>query len=163
MSIYSEIERIVREVDTQESDLAGSESQLAEALTLLDGKATGGGGGSLGNLSKYAKVIAKPESATQFTIKNPLGGIAKYISVIMTPYELTSKRRCRKYVADYNLGIAVGEYSDTGSVVLYASNLTTGTAGNGEFKIAEGQIILYRYNAANAWETDSEYEVEIYE
>jgi hypothetical protein len=44
MSIYSEIERIVREVDTQETGLAGVESQLAEALTLLDGKASGGGG-----------------------------------------------------------------------------------------------------------------------
>lgn len=44
MSIYSEIERIVREVDTQETDLASVESQLAEALTLLDGKASGGGG-----------------------------------------------------------------------------------------------------------------------
>lgn len=117
----------------------------------------------VGTFTKYAKITAKPESNTSFTIENPLGGIAKYISVIMTPYELTSKRRCRKYVADYSLGIAVGEYSDTGSVVLYASKLTTDTVENGRFKITEGQIILYRYNAANTWETNSEYVVEIYQ
>ena len=122
-----------------------------------------GGSGAVGNLTKYTKVIAKPESATSFVIANPLGGIAKYISVVMTPYELTSRRRCRKYVADYNLGIAVGEYSDTDSLVLYTSKLTTGTVENATFKITEGQIILHRYNSANAWESSAEYEIEIYE
>lgn len=117
----------------------------------------------VGTLTKYAKITAKPESNTSFIIENPLGGIAKKISVIMTPYELTSKRRCRKYVADYDLGIAVGEYSDTDSKVLYASRLTNGTIENGNFKITEGQIVLYSYNSANAWETNSEYVVEIYQ
>lgn len=117
----------------------------------------------LGALSKYIKIIAKPQTATSFTIENPLGGIAKKISVIMKPYQITSKRRCRKYIADYDMRMAVGEYSDTDSSVLYNSKLTTGTVGNGEFKITEGKIILYRYNPANAWEEDCEYEVEIYE
>ena len=66
MSIYSEIERIVREVDSQETDLAGVESQLVEALTLLDGKASGGGGddfdafidGTLTNVNSGATKIA---------------------------------------------------------------------------------------------------------
>lgn len=117
----------------------------------------------IGELSKYTKIIAKPQSTTSFTIENPLGGIAKKVSVIMTPYQLTSKRKCRKYVADYNMGIAVGEYSDTGSSALYCSQLTTGTLENGRFKITEGKIILYRYNSANTWDDGSEYEVEIYE
>lgn len=45
MSIQSEINRITGEVNTQTSALASIESQLAQALTLLDGKAAGGGGG----------------------------------------------------------------------------------------------------------------------
>lgn len=44
MSIQSEINRITGEVNTQTSALASIESQLAQALTLLDGKAAGGGG-----------------------------------------------------------------------------------------------------------------------
>lgn len=117
----------------------------------------------LGNLSKYIKFKVKPTSTTVFNIENPLGGIAKKVSVTMSPYVLTSKRRCRKYIADYDLGIAVGEYSDTGSSVLYASKKTTQEIENGCFKITEGKISLYRYNSANAWETDSEYEVEIWQ
>ena len=124
---------------------------------------TAEGGGQVGEFTQYAKFIAKPASTTSFVIENPLGGIAKYISVIMKPYELTARRRCRKYAADYNLGIAVGEYSDTDSLVLYTSKLTTGTVGNATFKITEGEIILYRYNSANAWETSAEYEIEIYQ
>ena len=124
---------------------------------------TAEGGGGVGALTRYAKIVAKPESSTSFTIENPLGGIAKKVFVIMTPYELTTKRRCRKFVADYDLGIGVGEYSDAESLVLYASKSTTGTVGNGTFKITDGKIILYRYNSANAWEENSEYEVEIYQ
>ena len=43
MSIQSEINRITGEVSTQGSGLADIESQLTQALTLLDGKAAGGG------------------------------------------------------------------------------------------------------------------------
>jgi len=122
-----------------------------------------GGGGEVGGLSQYVKFIATPEAKTSFTIINPLGGIAKKVNVIMTPYKLTSARRCRKYFADYDLGIAVGEYSDTDSNVLYASRITTDAVGNGKFKIDDGKIILYQFNAANGWEVTSEYEVEIWQ
>lgn len=136
---------------------------VAEKASVTVDVATGGGGGQVGEFTQYAKFVAKPEENTSFSIANPLGGIAKYIAVTMHPYNLTSKRRCRKYIADYNLGIAVGEYSDTDSLVLYASKATTGTVGNGTFKITDGKIVLYRYNSANAWETEAEYMVEIYQ
>ena len=163
MSIYSEIERIVREVDTQETDLAGTESQLAEALTLLDGKASGGGGGSRGNLSKYAKITAKPTSSTVFTIENPLGGIAKkvFVKAISEP---TTSVDIRRYIADYDLGFGAIELASTTTTRAYTANLvTTREPNNGEFSMTDGVIKLYRFNSANVWGANAEYEVEIYE
>ena len=117
----------------------------------------------VGGLLKYVKLTVTPETSNVLNIDNPLGGIAKKVSVIKKPFNPTSKTKSGKFLADYDLGIGVGLYHDTSSSVLYTSNLTSGTVNNAQFKFTEGRISIYRYNAANTWDENSEYEVEIYE
>lgn len=140
--------------------LTEQEGLIVTLQETLKGKASGGV--DLGGLTKYTKLIAKPTERASFVIANPLGGIAKKVSVQKTT-PVTSSRRCQKYLADFDLGLGVGEYADTGSKVLYTATKTEGTVNNGEFKMAEGTITLYRFNAANTWDDTAEYEVEIWQ
>lgn len=127
-------------------------------------KAEGGGGSSrVGELTAYAKVTATPASSTSFTIQNPLGGMAKKVSVQRTTTDASSSRRIQKYIADADLGIGVIELVDTSGSVRYVAKMASGTPNNGDFAIRDGEIVLYRYNSANGWHTGSEYIVEIYQ
>lgn len=141
--------------------LTEQEALIEELQDTLRGKASGGVV-DLGTLTKYAKIIAKPAERASFVIVNPLGGIAKKVSVRKTT-AVTSSRRCQKYLADFDLGIGVGEYADTSSTVLYSVSKTEGTVNNGNFKMTEGTITLYRFNAANTWDDTADYEVEIWQ
>ncbi len=59
MSIQSEINRIKSERDAQTTDLASIESQLAEALTLLENKAAGGGEDVTSETTAYTEELAE--------------------------------------------------------------------------------------------------------
>lgn len=123
-----------------------------------DGLAVG-----VGDLSKYVKIIAKPASSTVFTIENPLGGVAKKVYVKRTTTAATSSRKIHKYIADFDfeMGVLYAIASDGGA--RYTVKKVESSANNGEFAITDGKIVLYRYNSANTWDNNSEYEVEIYE
>lgn len=124
---------------------------------------TAEGGSGLGALSQYVKISATPETSVSFTIKNPLGGLAKKVFVKRTTTDATSSRKVQKYIADAELGIGVMELIDTSGNVKYTARMATGTPNNGDFSITDGKIILYRYNSANAWDSANAYDVEIYQ
>lgn len=121
------------------------------------------GGGEVGGLTKYAKIIARPASTTSFVIENPLGGIAKKVSVLRITDVATSSRKCQKYLADFELGIGIGEYVDTSGRTRYPCVMVSGTVGNSQFKMSDGTITLYRYNSANTWDNINDYEIEIWQ
>lgn len=142
--------------------LTEQEELIAELQEVLEGKASDGGG-NLGGLTKYAKIIATPSTTTSFVIENPLGGIAKKVSVQRITNVAISSRRCQKYLADFELGIGAAQYVDTSGTARYVVTKTEGTVNNTYFKMTEGVITLYRYNASNVWDNTTEYEVEIWQ
>lgn len=121
------------------------------------------GGGNVGGLTQYAKITATPSSTMSFSIANPLGGIAKKVSIQRTVETATSSRKCQKCLIDLETGIGICEFLDTSGRVRYPIVLTNGTPSNGDFKISDGAIVVYRYNSANAWDASNEYEVEIWQ
>lgn len=118
-----------------------------------------GGGGS----SNYAKFTTTTDSATSFIIENPLGGIAKKVSIKAISPTTTSTRKIHLCCADWDVRIgAVKAVNSSGSAV-YSMNGTDSTPNNGQFRITEGFITVYRYNSANTWDTTCEYEIEIFQ
>lgn len=117
----------------------------------------------VGTLTKYAKIRAKPESTTSFTIENPLGGIARKACVQRTTTDVTSTRKIQQYIVDTDLGIGAMNLVATDGGYRYATTPYDSGTSNGKFEVKDGVMKLYRYNSANTWDTDSEYEVEIYE
>ena len=142
------------------AELTNQDTLISEIKTALQGKTAASGG--VGNLTKYAKIIATPASTTSFYIENPLGGIVKKVFVRRTTDTASSSRRCQQYIADFELGIGVAEFIDTSGKSRYPVTETSGTVNNAYFKMTEDAITLYRYNSANAWDNTAEYEVEIY-
>jgi hypothetical protein len=125
--------------------------------------AEGGGGGSVGEFSKYAKVIATPSSTTSFTITNPLGGIAKKVFATRLATDAPSSRKIQQYIADLDFRMGVLYAVASSGNARYTVTAVNSGVNNGNFMITEGTITLYRYNSANTWDANSEYEVEIYE
>lgn len=151
MSIQSEIARINNEVTTQ----SGLISQI---VTALQGKAAGGSG-----TSNYVKTLATPASATSFQIENPLGGIAKKVSIRRISEAVTSSRKIRKCVVDWDIKLGALDAVYTSGTVKYGIDGTDANPNNGQFRMTEGLITVYRYNSATTWDANSEYEVEIYQ
>ncbi len=116
----------------------------------------------IGDLSKYIKFTAKPESSSSFTIKNPLGGIAKKVFLQATS-EPISTVTVRRHAADYDLGIGAIQLASLSEERRYASIRVDGTPSNQQFSISDGVIHLNRVNSANIWDVNSEFEVEIYQ
>lgn len=117
----------------------------------------------VGEFTKYAKFIATPDSSTSFTIENPLGGIAKKVFVKRLTADTLSSRKIQQYIADLDFKMGVLYSVSSGDNARYTVTAVNSGVNNGKFMIKEGSIVLYRYNSANTWDTDSEYEVEIYE
>lgn len=120
---------------------------------------TGNGGGGI----NYTKFTAKPDSTTSFVIENPLGGIARKVSIKAVSPTITSSRKIHECCLDWDLRLgAIKAYYSSGAVV-YVMNGTDETPNNGEFRMTESFITLYRFNSATTWDTSCEYEIEIFQ
>lgn len=139
------------------------ERKLTALLDSLEGKVAGGGGGQLGGLSQYAKIIAKPASTSQLYIENPLGGIARKVCVQRTITDITETRKIQTYIIDTDLGIGVVKLVATDGGAMYGTKPYDSGTGNGKFTVQDGSVTLYRYNGSNMWDSESEYEVEIWQ
>ena len=122
-----------------------------------------GGGGSVGEFTKYAKVIATPASTTSFTIQNPLGGIAKKVFVKRLADDKPSSRKIQEYIADLDFRMGVLYAVASSGSARYTVTAVDSGVNNGNFMMTEGKITLYRFNSSNTWDSNSEYEVEIYQ
>lgn len=117
------------------------------------------GGGS----NNYAKFTATTDSTTSFIIENPLGGIAKKVSIKAISPTTTSTRKIHLCCVDWDVKIgAIKTVNSSGSAV-YSMNGIESTPNNGQFRMTEGFITVYRYNSANTWDTTCEYEIELYQ
>lgn len=136
---------------------------VAEYASVNVNVPTGGGGSGGDSTVKYAKTTAKPASSTSFTFENPLGGIAKMVSIKAISPTITSSRKIHACCLDWGLNLgAVKAYYSSGNVS-YAMDGTTGTPNNGQFRMIDGSVTVYRFNSSTTWDTTCEYEVEIYQ
>ena len=119
--------------------------------------------GDVGGLTQYAKFVAKPTTTTYFTVENPLGGIAKKITVRRLSDTKPSSRKIQDYIADLDTRMGVLYAVATSGNARYTVTMVDGSANNNEFSIKDGTITMYRYNSANTWDTGSEYEIEIWQ
>lgn len=123
----------------------------------------GGGSGGGGDSSNYVKFYATTDSTTSFIIENPLGGIAKKVSLKAISPTITSSRKIHECCLDWDIKLgAVKAYYSSGNVT-YVMTGTEGTPNNGQFRMTDGFITAYRFNSATTWDTSCEYEVEIYQ
>ena len=96
-------------------------------------------------------------------IENPLGGIVKKVSVCRISTAVSSTRKIRKCIADWDLKLGAVEAVYTDGSVRYPIVGVDASPNNSNFRVTDGVITLYRYNSATTWDTASEYEVEIYQ
>ena len=148
--------------------LSEQDSLIDQILTALEGKAAGGGG-EVGGLTQYVKTAATPTSAAIFTITNPLGGLAKKVSIKCPEGSATETAQgvVQLYSIDTTTGIGGMKLlnASTGNVTLYGVRQQAGEAtSNSRFSVADGEIIARSYNTTTAkWDTTCEYEIEIWQ
>ena len=111
MSIQSEISRITGEVNAQTSALASIESQLAQALTLLDGKAAGGGSGGSIETCEVTVTVNEDFSGLHLTglIYTSIedGKIVSKRTVVNDDFELISSSKIYKGVISCVVGTKI--------------------------------------------------------
>ena len=112
---------------------------------------------------KHAKFIAAPTSTATFTIDNPLGGLAKFVSVRKVTPVTGSSRKIDEYLLSADLGIGVMGTSSASDAVSYAVRKASESPGNSQFSVSDGRIILKQYSSAVGFVSNAEYEVEIYQ
>lgn len=135
--------------------LTEQEELIAELKEVLAEKASGGS-------NNYAKFTATTASTTSFVIENPLGGIAKKVSIKAISPTISSSRKIHLCCVDWDVKVgAVKAVNSSGSAV-YSMNGTDSTPNNGQFRMTDGFITVYRYNTANTWDTTCQYEIELY-
>lgn len=119
----------------------------------------GEGGGS----TNYAKFTATTDSTTSFIIENPLGGIAKKVSIKAISPTITSSRKIHECCLDWDVKIGAVKAVSSGGSAVYSISGTESTPNNQQFRMTDGFITVYRYNSANTWDTTCEYEIELYQ
>lgn len=135
--------------------LTEQEALIEELKTVLAGKAD--------VANNYAKVTATPDSTTSFIIENPLGGIAKKVSIKAISPTITSSRKIHECCLDWDVKLgAVKAYYSSGNVSYVMEGVDT-TPNNGNFRMTDGFVTAYRFNSATTWDTTCEYEIEIYQ
>lgn len=146
-------ERIVEDLDAV---LIEQKELIAALQEVLKKKVAGGA-------MNYAKIIATTDSTTSFIIENPLGGIAKKVSIKAISPTITSSRKIHECCVDSDVQLgAVKAVASSGSAN-YVMSGTNSTPNNGQFRMTEDFITVYRFNSANTWHTACEYEVEIFQ
>lgn len=133
-----------------------------------EGSGGGSGGGDVGGLTQYTKTYATPGSKAQLTIINPLGGLAKKISIKCAddanPW--VTSGLIQKYTMDAIVGLGSMRLTNasTGNVTTYATRQVSSITSNSQFLIEDGRIVARSYNQTTAmWDTTCEYEVEIWQ
>lgn len=116
-----------------------------------------------GDSNNYVKFTATTDSSTSFIIENPLGGIAKKVSIKAISPTITSSRKIHECCLDWDIKLgAVKAYYSSGNVT-YTMTGVNSTPNNGNFRMTDGFITAYRFNSATSWDTSCDYEVEIYQ
>lgn len=128
----------------------------------------GGGGGEVGGLSQYVKFTATPQAVNLFTITNPLGGLAKKVSIACPAGSApeTTNGFIQKYTMDAIVRIGAMYYlhATNGSVACTGARQEVSATANARFAISEGQIVARSYASSNGmWDTTCEYEIEIWQ
>lgn len=148
------------EKEATDAEVSEQENLIQQIKTVLEGKAAGGGSGGD---TKYIKFTAKPESTTSFSIQNPLGGIAKIVSINRVSGTATSNIKISKCVVSWGIKYGAVYAVYTGGTVKYGIDGVTGSPNNAQFTVTDGTIKIYRYNSSTTWDDSNEYEVEIWQ
>lgn len=140
----------------------------SDNLAALIGLISGTEGGDVGGLTKYTAMKATPTSNVIFTFTNPLGGLAKKISVRCPDGSTTESERglVQLYTADASVGLGCMKVlnTSTGNVSVYGVRQTAAASSNSQFAISDGKVTLRSYNATTAmWDVECEYEIEIWQ
>ena len=130
--------------------------------------AEGGGSGNIGGLSQYVKIYAIPQINNLFTITNPLGGLAKKVSIRCPQGSATETKAgmIQKYSMDTSVGLGAMYYihATNGSIACSGARQEATANANARFCISEGKIEAKSYASSNGmWDTDCEYEIEIWQ
>lgn len=128
----------------------------------ITGTMESGGGGSVG-ANNYAKFTAKTDSTTSFVFENPLGGIAKMVSIKAISPTITSSRKIHECCLDWNTRLGAVKANYSSGYVTYVMTGVEGTPNNSNFRMTDGFITAYRFNSATTWDTTCEYEIEIWQ
>lgn len=146
---------------TNTERIQANNADLLECIEIAENLPEAGGGG--GGNAQYAKIVATPEATASFTIANPLGGLAHVVLVRRTADTLLENSKIQTYVASRFLKLGAAESSSASGTTRNAVIGVESGLGNGEFMFADGAIELRQVNAARTWDTESEYEVEIWQ
>lgn len=160
-------ENLDTEIAEQTTTLDEQAALISELRSLLESKAAGGGG-EVGGLTQYVKFTATPTSNVTFTITNPLGGLAKKISIRCPEGSTTESAQglVQLYTMDTTVGLGCMKLinASTGNITIYGSRQTDAASANSQFAITEGEVKARAYNATTAtWDTTCAYEIEIWQ
>lgn len=146
-------------------------STLETAITELEeelGRKASGGGGDVGGLTQHARVYATPEIGGLFTITNPLGGLARKITITCPDGSptLTASGMIQKCTMDADVGLGSLYYihATNGAISCTGTRQEATANANARFAISEGLINAKSYASSNGtWDTTCEYVIDIWQ
>lgn len=156
------------EITATNAEVNAQSDLIAQIKTVLKGKAESGTSGDVGGLSQYIKTVATPKSNVSFVIENPLGGLAKKVSIKCPEGSATEtvQGKVQRYTIDTTVGLGCMKLlnASTGNITLYGVRQVDTITSNSTFAVSDGQITLRAYNQTTAiWDVSCEYEVEIWQ